>query len=499
MTTLVAEQTRRDRDDEGDRRRGAGRSPLVYVKTALLLGALGTRRRASRSASRSRTCVDRLLRLDVLRRSTSASASTGASSSSACSSALLGAGARGAAGDPPRRRACRCARRSRRPAPRSAAQDAGDAALRRVALPAADDADRPPQRRAAAAAQHRDRRSWSRSPSATCSRSSGSRAAITHVTHERVAATTATTSSSATPSDHPLDARAEQVDPRDARRRDASSRCSTTDGQAEGRRRIHLGRSAGDRCSTTNIVDGRWYTPAEERSHARVAVIEPQPRARHRHARRRPRHRGDRQRAADVARDRRSPRTSRRTAPSLFVPLATMRALLRRRPRGATTTGSARRRATTRSIDRTTTRLEDTLNALGYEVGTEITYVGERDNVAANRTITTSIAVLGFLDRRDQHGRPRERDHDERDRADTRGRHPALRSARAPATSAASSRPRASCSRSPAGCSGSRSATRSTASSCGWSRTVVNVEMPGHLPALERRRSPWSEPSCSRC
>ena len=35
--------------------------------------------------------------------------------------------------------------------------------------------------------------------------------------------------------------------------------------------------------------------------------------------------------------------------------------------------------------------------ALGYEIGTEITYIAERDEIAANRSITTSITVLGFL------------------------------------------------------------------------------------------------------
>ena len=74
-----------------------------------------------------------------------------------------------------------------------------------------------------------------------------------------------------------------------------------------------------------------------------------------------------------------------------------MHARARRARRRRTTTGSARPRTTTRSIDRTTTRIEDTLTAHGYDVGTEIEYVGEADNVASNRTITTTIAVLGFL------------------------------------------------------------------------------------------------------
>ena len=48
-------------------------------------------------------------------------------------------------------------------------------------------------------------------------------------------------------------------------------------------------------------------------------------------------------------------------------------------------------------VDRTITRLEDRLNALGYQMGGEITYVEEGNDVAANRTITTTIAVFGFL------------------------------------------------------------------------------------------------------
>jgi putative ABC transport system permease protein len=80
----------------------------------------------------------------------------------------------------------------------------------------------------------------------------------------------------------------------------------------------------------------------------------------------------------------------------VFVPLATARAALGS-PDGVnqlwitTTTGDHG------LIDRTTARVEDRLTARGYEVGTEIVYVGERDNVAANRVLTTSIAVLGFL------------------------------------------------------------------------------------------------------
>jgi putative ABC transport system permease protein len=48
-------------------------------------------------------------------------------------------------------------------------------------------------------------------------------------------------------------------------------------------------------------------------------------------------------------------------------------------------------------VDRTTTLLEDRLAALGYEIGNQIKYVARRDEIDANKTVTTSIAVLGFL------------------------------------------------------------------------------------------------------
>jgi putative ABC transport system permease protein len=80
----------------------------------------------------------------------------------------------------------------------------------------------------------------------------------------------------------------------------------------------------------------------------------------------------------------------------LFVPLTTMRELLDQ-PTGA---GSYWIRTTSSdhaTVDRTTTLLEDRLAAIGFDIGNEITYVATRDQVAANRTVTTSIAVLGFL------------------------------------------------------------------------------------------------------
>ena len=82
---------------------------------------------------------------------------------------------------------------------------------------------------------------------------------------------------------------------------------------------------------------------------------------------------------------------------ALFVPLTTMRAILGASP-AATSDYWVRTTSHDHAlIDRTTTRLEDTLTAHGYDVGTEVEYVREADEVATFRTFTTAIAVLGFL------------------------------------------------------------------------------------------------------
>jgi putative ABC transport system permease protein len=144
-----------------------------------------------------------------------------------------------------------------------------------------------------------------------------------------------------------------------------------------------------------HVSAGRWFTPAEQSGPSRVAVVE----------------RG----IADVAGIGVGARVRVRTSAGtfafrvvgiasnqqesgtvVFLPIATARDVL----------GSAHGvnhywiRTTSDDhalVDRVTTEIEDRLAARGYEVGTEITYVGERDNVAENRVLTTSIAVLGFL------------------------------------------------------------------------------------------------------
>jgi putative ABC transport system permease protein len=80
----------------------------------------------------------------------------------------------------------------------------------------------------------------------------------------------------------------------------------------------------------------------------------------------------------------------------LYVPLTALRSVLGE-PTGVSTYWVRTTSSDEGFVDRTTTLLEDRLTALGYEVATEITYVGERDEIAANRTITTTIALLGFV------------------------------------------------------------------------------------------------------
>ena len=48
-------------------------------------------------------------------------------------------------------------------------------------------------------------------------------------------------------------------------------------------------------------------------------------------------------------------------------------------------------------IDRTTTRIEDTLTNHGYDVGSEIKYVARANEVASFAALTRAIALIGFL------------------------------------------------------------------------------------------------------
>ena len=144
-----------------------------------------------------------------------------------------------------------------------------------------------------------------------------------------------------------------------------------------------------------DTTDGRWFTAVEEQAHDRVAVIE------RNLAERIGTEVGDRVmlstavgaasfRIVGIANNRQEDGTV------LFVPLMTLRSLLHE-PTGVSTYWIKTTSPEHAVVDRTFTRLEDRLNTLGYQMGGEITYVEERNEVAANRTITTTIAVFGLL------------------------------------------------------------------------------------------------------
>jgi putative ABC transport system permease protein len=140
------------------------------------------------------------------------------------------------------------------------------------------------------------------------------------------------------------------------------------------------------------IAAGRWYTPAEEQARAHVAVIE-QDIAQATGTRL-----GDTitvQTAAGPASFRVigiSPQ-QQENGTALFVPLTTMNAIVTGMPAYWVRTTSHDHAF----IDRTTTRIEDTLTTHGYDVNSEIVYVQLADEIASYRTVTTTLAVLGLL------------------------------------------------------------------------------------------------------
>ena len=143
------------------------------------------------------------------------------------------------------------------------------------------------------------------------------------------------------------------------------------------------------------VTEGRWFSTAEEQARERVAVIE------RNLAERTGTEVGERVtlstadgaawfRIVGIASNRQESGTV------LFVPLTTLRSVVGE-PTGVSTYWIRTSSPEHALVDSTTTRLEDRLAALGYEMGGEITYVEERDEIASNRTLTTSIAVLGLL------------------------------------------------------------------------------------------------------
>jgi ABC-type antimicrobial peptide transport system permease subunit len=141
---------------------------------------------------------------------------------------------------------------------------------------------------------------------------------------------------------------------------------------------------------------GRWDTPAEENTRARVAVVERDI------ARTTGTRLGD-QVAVQTASGRIDLRVigisanQQESGTALFVPLTTMHALL---PGIAADADDYWVRTTSSDhtlIDRTTTRIEDALTTHGYDVSSEVKYVELANEIAKSRALTTTIAVLGFL------------------------------------------------------------------------------------------------------
>ena len=144
------------------------------------------------------------------------------------------------------------------------------------------------------------------------------------------------------------------------------------------------------------ISGGRWFTRGEELARARVAVVQ-QDIARATGTRLGDRIRIETAGGPIVLRVVGIAANQQESGTALFVPLTTMRAILGAAPAATNDYWVQTASHDHALIDRTTTRIEDTLTAHGYAVGTEVEYVREADDVAAYRTITTTIAVLGFL------------------------------------------------------------------------------------------------------
>ena len=144
------------------------------------------------------------------------------------------------------------------------------------------------------------------------------------------------------------------------------------------------------------IAAGRWYTPAEEQTRAHVAVIEQEI------AQATGTRLGDTisvQTAAGPASFRVigiSPQ-QQENGNALFVPLTTMHAVLTGMPADDNDYWVQTTSHDHAFIDRTTTRIEDALTTRGYDVNSNIVYVRLADEIAGYRTVTTTLAVVGLL------------------------------------------------------------------------------------------------------
>ena len=142
-------------------------------------------------------------------------------------------------------------------------------------------------------------------------------------------------------------------------------------------------------------VSGRLLTPADQRTQARVVVVEQNI------ARSTNTHLGQRVELSTasgpawftvvgVVSDQQD------NGMDMFVPLTTLQSVLH--TPGAVNHYWIQTTSTNHQlIDATNTRLEDTFAAHGLQLMTQVEYVAAADNVAANRGLTTSITVVGLL------------------------------------------------------------------------------------------------------
>ncbi len=145
------------------------------------------------------------------------------------------------------------------------------------------------------------------------------------------------------------------------------------------------------------LAAGRWFTPAEEQTRAHVAVVESDIASAT----------GTRLGDSISVQTASGPASFRvigisanqqESGTALFVPLTTMHAVLTGMPADANNGDWVQTTSHDHAfIDRTTTRIEDTLTAHGYDVSSEIVYVRLADEIASYRTLTTTLAVVGLL------------------------------------------------------------------------------------------------------
>jgi len=142
-------------------------------------------------------------------------------------------------------------------------------------------------------------------------------------------------------------------------------------------------------------VSGRLLTPADQRTQARVVVVEQNI------ARATNTHLGQRVELSTASGPARFTvvgivSDQQDNGMDMFVPLTTLQSVLH--TPGAVNDYWIQTTSTNHKlIDATNTRLEDTFAGHGLQLTTQVEYVAAADNVAANRGLTTSITVVGLL------------------------------------------------------------------------------------------------------